>query len=90
MTLRIWHNDTQHSYTQFNDTQYSGTKSKATQHNCTRHFDVDANVSLDPNQWILKYSKGSRDSGLELSDQIVQKRGRVGRFGASALNCVSK
>ncbi len=52
-------------------------------------FDVDANASVDLFQWIQNLERGgSQDSSLELSDPMVQKRGRVGRFGASAPYCL--
>ncbi len=49
--------------------------------------DVDVNESVYHFPWILKYKRGgNQDSSFELSDPKVQKRGGVGRFGASALN----
>jgi hypothetical protein len=50
----------------------------------TGTFGTDINASADPFQWTLKYKSESKDSSLELSDLMVQERGREGGFGASA------
>ncbi len=47
----------------------------------TGTFDVDINAPEDP--VLVEHKRGgSQDSSLELSDTMVQERGRVGRFGA--------
>jgi len=48
-------------------------------------FDIGVNESVDPFSMNPKYKMGgSQGSSLELSDPMVQKRRRIGRFRVSA------